>query len=165
MNLSELHRLVAEVCPIRSLYKSGGTIAAVYEDSATQEQRSAAATVIATAPLLEARQAAAERIAAGYANAVAGGFTPAGEEWSISADAQADITGLGLRVLIEQMQSTDTLKLPTSAGAITMTVANAQPIMVAYGQWLTPKREQLVQKTADAAIASSVESANAIVWS
>jgi len=133
--------------------------------NATSEQIAAAQAIADGWTLIEARQAAAERIAAGYAAAVAGGFTPSGEEWSISANAQADITGIGLRVLIEQMQSTDTVKLPTSAGAITMTVANAQPIMVAYGQWLTPKREQLSQKTADAAAASTAEAANAIVWS
>jgi hypothetical protein len=104
-------------------------------------------------------------VKAGYAAAVAGGYAPAGYSWTISADAQADITGIATRIVVRQLTSTDTVKLPTSAGAVTLTVANASPIIFGYDDWLTPKREQLSQKTADASTASTEAIANAIVWS
>jgi hypothetical protein len=136
-------------------------------DGLADESVEAAQAVLDANPLTldQLRQAAAQRIATGYANAVAGGYTPSGEEWSISAESQTDVTGLGLRIIIEQMQATDIVKLPTSAGAIPITVQVAQTILVLYGRWMTPKREQLSQKTADAATAATVEAANAIVWS
>ena len=111
-----------------------------------------------------AKEAAQQRIESGYASAVAGGYAPSGYSWSISADAQADITGIATRIVVRQLAPTDTVKLPTSAGAVTLTVANAAPIIFGFDDWLTPKREKLSQKTADAATASTAALADVIEW-
>jgi hypothetical protein len=143
----------------------------VFSPDATTEQRTAAQAVVTAWPLQQARNAAIARVDAGYVAALAAGITPQGSQVTLAAADTDQNAFTRQATLLREAQelgyvNDDTEQTIVDAAGTphTLTIAHLRGLLVGYGMALKALFDTRATKRAAAAVAPTIEDANAIDW-